>query len=123
MQVIIQSSGFKISDSLTAFINEKVGKLANYSQKIIRADVTLTIGAEGELQNNYCEIRLEVPGNDLFAKNHSSGFEQAITATVYDLKHMIEKSKDKVVGHRHDNGIAAEIDDTYSDNDTDVTEN
>ena len=103
MQIIIQTSGFKASDTLEAFINEKVGRLANYSQNITRADVTLSIGAEKELQHDYCEIRLDIPGHDLFAKNHSSGFEQAIAATVYDLKHMIEKHKDKTVSQRHDN--------------------
>jgi putative sigma-54 modulation protein len=108
MQIIIQTSGFKASEALEAFINEKVGKLAGYSQNIIRADVTLSKGAETELQNNYCEIRLEVPGNDLFAKNQSSGFEQSIAATVYDLKHMVEKNKGKAVTQRHDNNTYEE---------------
>ena len=105
MQIIIQTSGFKASDTLEAFTRQKVEKLANYSQTIIRADVTLSKGAEGELQNNYCEIRLEVPGNDLFAKNHSLSFEQAIATTAYDLKHIIEKHKDKATGQRHNNSV------------------
>jgi len=101
MQIIIQTPGFKPSETLEVFINEKVGKLASYTQNIIRAHVTLSKGAETELENNYCEIRLEIPGNDLFAKNNNGGFEHAITETVNNLKHMIEKNKDKAVSQRH----------------------
>ena len=101
MQIIIQTPGFKSSETLEEFINEKVGKLANYTESIIRAHVTLFKGPEAELQNNYCEMRLEIPGNDLYAKNNSTGFEQAITETVNNLKHMIEKNKDKTVSQRH----------------------
>jgi putative sigma-54 modulation protein len=101
MQIIIQSPGFKVSDSLEEFIGEKAGKLGHNSQKISRADVTLFKGAESELQNYYCEIRLEIPGNDLYAQKNSSSFEHAIAETVEALKSMVGKSKDKELESRN----------------------
>ncbi len=101
MQIIIQTPGFTSSEALDTLINEKISHLGNYTQNIIRADVTLFKGPETETRNNYCEIRLVVPGNDLFAKSNEAGFEQAVAETVNHLKHMIEKSKDKAVSQRH----------------------
>jgi ribosome hibernation promoting factor len=101
MQIVVQSPGFKASETLKAFINEKAGKLAGLSQKIIRVDVTLFIGASSELRNKYCEIRLEVPGNDHYVKKNGNSFEQSVTESVDAIRHMIEKDKDKEIGNRH----------------------
>ncbi len=95
MDIILQTPGFKASEKLEEFLQEKSGKLEHYTDKIIRANVTLFKGAETELSNNYCEIRLEVPGNDHFVKKNSGSFEQAITESVDALQHMLERSKDK----------------------------
>ena len=95
MNITLQAQGFKASEDLTTFLHEKLGKLGDHSDKILRADVTLSMGAAGELQNNYCEIRLVVPGNDHFAKKNSSSFEHAIVESVHALQHMLEKSKEK----------------------------
>jgi putative sigma-54 modulation protein len=101
MQIIIQSPGFKVSDTLEAFINEKAEHLGHFSQKIIRTDVTLFKGAVTELENNYCEIRLEIPGNDLYVKKNSTSFEHAITEAIGAIKHMMERNKDKELKHRN----------------------
>ena len=95
MNNTVQAQGFKVSDDLNTFLHEKLSKLGEHTDKIIRADVTLFMGAAGELQNNYCEIRLVVPGNDHFAKKNSSSFEHAIVESVHALQHMLEKSKER----------------------------
>lgn len=101
MNIILQSPGFKASDTLETYLREKLEKLDHHSTKIIRADVTLFKGAEGEHDNNYCEIRLEVPGNDHFAKKNAATFEQAITDCVHAVQHIMEKAKSKENNHRH----------------------
>lgn len=101
MDIIIQSPGFKASEALDSFTREKLSKLAHHSQKIIRADVTLTKGPEGTQDNNCCEIRLEVPGNDHFAKKSGNSFEFAIAEAIHAVQHMLEKSHDKQNSHRH----------------------
>ena len=100
MDIIVQSPGFKISEALDALLREKIEKLDRHTNQIIRADVMLFKGPETEQNNNYCEIRLEVPGNDHFAKKNSSSFEHAIAECVIALHHMMERTKGKEANHR-----------------------
>jgi len=96
MDIIIQSLGFKAGEELEGYIKEKLSKL-NPNDQIVRANVTLFLGPEKSVQNTYCEIRLEVPGNDLFIKENSAEFEQSVDTAVNKLQAMIRKSKEKQV--------------------------
>lgn len=98
MDIIIQSLGFKASDALEDFIREKINALK--SDHIIRANVVLYKGPANTPENDYCEIRLEVPGNDHFVKKHSPHFETSVSECVEILTQMLKKSKDKHVGNR-----------------------
>ena len=98
MDIIIQSLGFNAGDSLENFIKEKIKGLK--SDTIVRANVTLFFGAESEPVNNYCEIRLEVPGNDHFVKKHGQYFENSVSECVDVLTQMIKKERDKNIARR-----------------------
>jgi putative sigma-54 modulation protein len=98
MDVIIQSLGFKAGAELEGYVKEKLEKLTP-NDHIIRANVTLFLGPDRATQNTYCEIRLEVPGNDLFIKESSLEFEQSIDAAVNKLQAMLRKAKEKQVEH------------------------
>ena len=117
MDIIIQSLGFKAGDSLESFIKEKVGHLK--ADNIVRANVTLYKGPVANPDADYCEIRLEVPGNDHFVKKHSAHFEVAVSECVEVLSQMINKSKDRMANRQADAEI---IQDTLADetDDTDV---
>ena len=93
MHIIIQSLGFKAGDTLENFIHEKVSALK--SDHIMRANVTLFKGADSDPENNYCEIKLEVPGNDHFVKKSGVYFENAVSECVDVLTQQISKAKDK----------------------------
>ena len=101
MDIIIQSLGFKASEHLEEFIREKIKKAIHESDKVVRANVTLYAASESNPQNNVCEIRLEVPGNDHFVKKSSDGFEQAITECTDALQKIIRRAKDKQISNRH----------------------
>ena len=96
MDVIIQSLGFKAGEELETYIKEKLRKLSP-NDHIVRANVTLFLGPQREPESSYCEIRLEVPGNDLFVKEHSVEFEQAVDTAVNRLQSIIRKAKEKQV--------------------------
>ena len=96
MDIIIQSLGFKHSENLEQYINEKLEKLTP-ADKIIRANVTLFQGPDRATPSDYCEIRLEVPGPDLFVKESSAVFEQAIDECINKLQGMLRKQKEKMV--------------------------
>ena len=99
MNIIIQSLGFKASSELEAFVYEKLDKLINKDQ-IVSANVVLFHGASNNPESNYCEIRLEMPGDDPFAKRSSPSFEQAVVDTVEVLQKQLRKAKEKQVDRR-----------------------
>jgi putative sigma-54 modulation protein len=101
MEVIIQSLGFKASEQLENFAGEKLEKLEPLNHNIIRANVTLFQDAAGTTENNYCEIRLEAPGNDPFVKKHAESFEQSISEAVDALQSILRKNKEKLIDQRH----------------------
>ena len=101
MNIIIQSLGFKASDHLEDFIREKLNKVILENDNVIRANVTLYAGSESNPENNICEIRLEVPGNDHFVKKNSDTFEKAITECIDALQKIIRRTKDKQISSRH----------------------
>lgn len=98
MDIIIQSLGFKAGEKLEAFVNEKVSSFKN--DTIIRADVTLYKGPESEAESGYCEIRLEMPGNDPFVKRNGAHFETAITECVDALAEILNRQKSRQVKQR-----------------------
>src|SRR5215216_7938023 len=100
MDIIIQSLGFKAGDELEAYIREKLSKI-NPNDHIVRANVILFLGPDRATRNTYCEIRLEVPGPDLFVKESSPEFEQAVDSAVNKLQGMLRKAKEKQVDQWH----------------------
>jgi putative sigma-54 modulation protein len=100
MDVIIQSLGFKAGAELEGYIEEKLGKLKP-NDHIVRANVVLFLGPDRATPNTYCEIRLEVPGNDLFVKEHAVEFEQAVDAAVNILQGQLRKQKEKQLDQWH----------------------
>lgn len=97
MKIIIQSLGFKSSESLEDFIRERINKIKD--DRIVAANVVLFKGPASNPENDYCEIRLEVPGNDHFVKKHSQYFEVAVTQCIDILELMIKKAKEKKMRH------------------------
>lgn len=100
MDVIIQSLGFKAGEALEDYIREKLNKLTP-NEHIVRANVTMFLGPDRATPNTYCEIRLEVPGPDLFVKEQSPEFEQSVDEAVNKLQGMLRKAKEKQVDRYH----------------------
>lgn len=94
MDVIIQSLGFKHSESLEQYINQKLQKLTP-ADRIIRANVTMFQGPDRATPNDYCEIRLEVPGPDIFVKESALQFEQAVDECINKVQSILRKNKRK----------------------------
>jgi putative sigma-54 modulation protein len=101
MDIVIQSIGFKASNSLEEYAREKLGKLDHHNTKIISADVMLFKGPESDPDNCHCEIKLSVPGNDPFVKKKADTYEAAIVDAVETIEKVLQKNKDKVITGRH----------------------
>jgi putative sigma-54 modulation protein len=101
MDIIIQHLGFHTSETLDNFIREKVNALK--SDVIVRANVALYLASAGNPENQFCEIRLEIPGNDLFVKKGSIHFETSVSECVDVLQTQLRKNRDKNMERRQGN--------------------
>ncbi|MEO8772051.1 MAG: ribosome-associated translation inhibitor RaiA [Ferruginibacter sp.] len=95
MQIIIQSPDVTITDALTKFINAKIGRLEHLYDRIEKAEVFLKIEKSGSDEVKVCEIRLVIPGNDLFVKKEEETFEAAVSKANDALRGEIDKMKTK----------------------------
>ena len=64
--------------------------------------------SDGNPNKYCCEIRLEVPGNDLFVKKNSDSFEKAVVSATDALRRSTRRAKEKLVD-RHQSGLTEKI--------------
>ncbi len=95
MKISISSVKFKADKKLEDFIQEKISKLAGNYENLISGEVTLRLDNSADQQNKIAEIRLIVPGSDLFAKKQCKSFEEATDTAIDALKKQLNKYKDK----------------------------
>lgn len=95
MKVKIQSIHFDADAKLLNFVEGKVGKLNTYSNAIIDSEVFLKLDKSSTLENKVAEIRLMVPGTDLFAKRQCRTFEEATDQAVEALRRQLKKQKER----------------------------
>ncbi len=94
MNIRIASVHFDADAKLKEFINGKLSKLSHFYDQIIGAEVILKLDSK-EAENKVAEIKIEIPGNDLFAKKQSRSFEEATDQCIEALKTQILKHKEK----------------------------
>ncbi|GAB4311274.1 MAG: ribosome-associated translation inhibitor RaiA [Bacteroidales bacterium] len=99
MQININSVHFKADKKLTAFINNKLGKLTHLYEGVIGSDVTLKLENTDAPENKIAEIRVFIRGNDLYAKKQCKTFEEATDQAIDALKRQITKYKEKIKAH------------------------
>lgn len=96
MSVRIQSVNFTAKPELEEFVQEKAGKLFQFFDGIIAIDVNLKAENKKEEENKEVDMKLSIPGNDLFAKKSAKTFEEATDIVVDALKKQITKHKEKI---------------------------
>ena len=50
-------------------------------------------------ENKVCEIRLAIPGNDLFARKTAKTFDEAVGLTITTLERQVTNWKTRMVNH------------------------
>jgi len=94
----VRSVNFDADQKLIDFIQERLNKLTHFFDRIIEADVYLKVANNHETENKIVEIRLMIPGNDLFAKKTAKNFEAATDEVAEALRRQAKKRKEKVWG-------------------------
>ena len=92
MDIQIHSIHFDADRGLLDFIKSKLNKLVTFNDAIISADVFLRIQKNDERENKLVDIKLHVPGKELFAKKHASSFEAAVDEVTEALRRQVVKA-------------------------------
>lgn len=100
-KVTIQSTDFKSSRKLSAFVRKHVAKLEQFTDRIVEIRVSLRLEATVET-NKSCEITVLMPGKDLFVSKKSESFEESIVQCVDALRHQLEHWKASISGRKKD---------------------
>lgn len=97
MNVNVHSIHFDADRKLITFIQDKLAKLDQFHDSILSGDVFLRLEHDREnRENKHVEIRLAVPGREMFAKRQARSFEEAAIATVEALRSQVERSKPSI---------------------------
>jgi putative sigma-54 modulation protein len=96
MKIRVQSIHFTADVKLLDFIQKKADKLDQFFDQIISGEVYLKLEKTDDEANKITEIKLLIPGNDLFAKEQCKTFEEATDKAVESLKRQLDKRKEKL---------------------------
>ncbi len=97
MDINIKTTHFDADQKLIDFVNSKVNKLDKYFDGIIRSEVVLNFDKSKKkfTDNKEAKIKIEIPGNDLFAEKGATTFEEAVDLTLDALEKQVKKYKSK----------------------------
>jgi putative sigma-54 modulation protein len=95
MKITVQSIRFNADKKLLDFIQKKANKLDQYYDHIINGEVYLKLENVEDEANKITEIKLMLPGMQVFAKEQCKTFEEATDLAVEGLRKQIDKYKQK----------------------------
>ncbi len=95
MKITVQSIKFDADQKLIDFIKRKSSKLEQYLDNIIEGVCYLRLENVEDEANKIVELKLNIPGSQLFAKAQAKTFEEATDIAVESLRRQINKHKTK----------------------------
>lgn len=99
MKLQIHSIRFDADAKLLDFVQKKADKLGTFFERIIDGEVMLRLDNDTQNENKIVEIKLNIPGYQLFAKEKSKSFEAATDIAVEALRKQLTKYKEKNFVH------------------------
>ena len=95
MKLQVHSIHFNADRKLVEFIRKKINKLETFYDRLVDGEVFLRLNNEG-IENKTVEIKLRVPGNQLFAVEKARSFEAAADEATNALAMQLKKFKTKI---------------------------
>jgi putative sigma-54 modulation protein len=95
MKLQVHSIHFDADQKLVHFIQKKVNKLETFYDRLVDGEVFLRLNNEGA-ENKTVEIKVNVPGTQLFAVEKARSFEAAADLATDALRMQLKKFKAKV---------------------------
>ena len=97
MKINISSKGMEMTSAIKQYAEKKIADLDKFYKKIIMAEIR--VGKESSHHNKgdifFAEVKLEVPGTDLFAEKTEEDLYKAIDKVRDYLEDELKKRKDK----------------------------
>lgn len=95
MKLQVHSIHFDADIKLINFIQKKLDKLDTFYDRLVDGEVFLRLNNEGA-ENKTVEIKLRVPGDQLFATEKAKSFEAATDLATDALRTQLKKFKEKI---------------------------
>ena len=95
MNINIQFVKVKTSESLSKFITEKLQRIFNNYEWIIRIDVFIKVENDPTEMGNICDMEVSLPSPKLFATSNEKNYEMAVKETISDIERQLKKRKAK----------------------------
>ena len=99
MKIRVQSIRFDADIKLIQFIQRKIDKLDSFFDHVIDGDVFLKLDKAEDDANKIVEIKINIPGKDLFVKEQRQTFEEATDIAIESLAKQLKKHKEKLKAH------------------------
>lgn len=97
MEIKIQSIHFDADEKLLEFSKKKVGKLTQFFDHIITADVYFRLENNGAaVKDKVVDLKVNIPGHTLYASETSKTFEESVDSAVASLERQLKKQKEKL---------------------------
>ena len=97
MNLHIQTVHFDADQKLVEHVKEKIGKLEQFHDRIIKVDVFLKLdNVVHTIKDKIAEIRVHVPKADFFVKSTSKSFQVSFDDAFDSLVNQIKRKKEKL---------------------------
>jgi putative sigma-54 modulation protein len=94
MTVNYQYVDIDASKWLSEHTKEKLDKLANKYEFIVSAEVFFKEDKNEPVDSKICNIKLSLPGPQIFASSNEKNYEMAVKKTISDLQVQLKKRKE-----------------------------
>ena len=95
MKLQMHSVHFDADNKLTDFIQKRADKLETFFDGIIDGEVIMKVESDDNRSNKKVEMKVNIPGNQLFAEKRAGSFEAATDDAVEALRRQLKKFKEK----------------------------
>lgn len=99
MEVLFQFVQLQRSERLEQLVREKLDKLENKYDWIVRSEVHFKRQEEQNPMGYICNINVSVPGPQIFAESNENSFEAAAAESVRDIEKQLAKKKSQMKSH------------------------
>ncbi|WP_128546070.1 HPF/RaiA family ribosome-associated protein [Larkinella soli] len=97
MRIQVHSVHFTADQKLLDFIQKKLDKLHTFYDRITSAEVYLRLEGNdsNKIKQKIFEVKLFLPGDSVFVREHGRTFEEAVDMVIDTMKTKLTRLKDK----------------------------